>query len=197
MYSLQTSVVIRNKCFHITNNGDFRMVLDCFKALGDEEMSEDLRVLACLLIFYNEFNSYQDLMDHQEYLGDLVSEMYKFFNCGQDKSPGATTERPLIDWEGDENIICAAINNVANMEIRAVPELHWWTFLGYYMSVGESVLSTVVSIRNKIVKHKKLEKWEQEFKRDNPDYFVWKSSTVQDREVESLIRELWNQGGES
>lgn len=196
MYSLQTSVVIGDKEFHITNDGDFRMVLDCFSALGDEEMSEDYRVLASLLIFYNEFNSVDDIMKYENDLEQLIKEMYKFFNCGQDKSPGAEMNRVLIDWDKDSQIICSAINHVANTEIRASKYLHWWTFMGYYISVGESVLSTVVGIRNKIVTHKKLEKWEKDYKKDNPEYFVWKSTTVQDRDTENLIRELWNQGGD-
>lgn len=192
MYELPTSVCVDDKEFHIRNNGDFRMVLDCFNALGDEELGEDYRVLASLIIFYNELNSLDDCMEYSDYLEELTNKMYWFFNCGQKESPGAQTSKILIDWDGDSQIICAAVNNVANVEIRALPYLHWWTFMGYYLSVGESVLATVVSIRNKIVTHKKLEKWEKEFKRDNPEYFIWRSSSVDDREAEKLIKELWN-----
>ncbi len=197
MYQLQKSVIIDNLQFNIRNDGDFRMVLDCFKALTDETMGEDLRVLASLLIFYNELDCYADLYKYNEEIArKLVEEMYRFFNCGQDKSPGVRTDHNLIDWEKDEQIVCASINAVANQEVRALPYVHWWTFMGYYMGVGESVLSTIVSIRDKIVRHKKLEKWEQEFKRNNPEYFNWKSTSVKDREVENLVRELWNQGGD-
>lgn len=192
MYELPTSVCVNDKKFHIRNNGDFRMVLDCFNALGDEELGEDYRVLASLIIFYNELNSLDDCMKYSDYLEELTTKMYWFFNCGQKESPGAQTSKILIDWDGDSQIICAAVNNVANVEIRALPYLHWWTFMGYYLSIGESVLATVVSIRNKIVTHKKLEKWEKEFKRDNPEYFIWRSSSVDDREAEKLIKELWN-----
>ena len=52
-------------------------------------------------------------------------------------------------------------------------------------------------MRDKIVRHKKREKWEQDFKRNNPEYFNWKSIPVKDREMENLIREIWNQGGET
>lgn len=196
MYSLQTTVNVAGREFHITNNGDFRMVLDCFSALRDEEMSEDCRVLASLLIFYNEFDSLADLIPYQDNLQDLVKEMYKFFNCGQDEAPGAKTERPLVDWEKDSQMICSAVNNVANTEVRALQYCHWWTFMGYFMAIGDSTMSRVIGIRNKIVKHKKLEKDEQEFKRDNPQYFIWKSTTTADRETETLLRELWNKGGE-
>ena len=86
MYSLQTSVDINGHKYNITDNGDFRMVLDCFSALGDEKLSEDYRVLASLLIFYNELNSFDDLAKHQDDLEELVKGMFKFFNCGQDPS---------------------------------------------------------------------------------------------------------------
>lgn len=196
MYQLPTTVKVKDREFHIRNNGDFRMVLDCFSALQDEELSEDHRVLASLLIFYNEFGSLEDIEINREYTEELVKEMFRFINAGQDQSPGADTGSQLIDWEGDSQMVCSAINNVAKTEIRALEYLHWWTFLGYYLSVGESVLSTVVGIRDKLCKHKKLEKWEQEFKKNNPKYFVWKKSSVQDREAENIIRELWNKGGD-
>lgn len=121
-----------------------------------------------------------------------AKEMYRFFNCGQDEAPGAVTSDPVIDWDADSNIICAAVNNVAHEEVRAIPYLHWWTFMGHYMSVGESVLSTVVSIRSKIQKHKPLEKWEQAFRKDNPQYFIHKSTTVSQQQANDLLTELWN-----
>jgi hypothetical protein len=170
------------------------MVLDCFKALQDEELSEDYRVLASLLIFYNEFNDLEDLKEYEPYLTTLVKEMFKFINGGEEQSPGADSGVSLIDWEQDSQIVCAAVNNVAKQEIRAVEHLHWWTFLGYYMSIGESVMSTVVSIRSKIAHHKKLEKWEKEFKQSNPKYFVWRQ-TAKEQDLNNLVREIWNNGG--
>ena len=208
MYELPTTITVKDRQFNITNAGDFRMVLDCFSALQDEEMSEDYRVLACLLIFYNEFideenhqrveiDSLEVLEDIRDYLPDLTKEMFKFMNCGQNESPGANQGVALVDWEQDSMMICSAINKVVNQEIRALPYLHWWTFLGYYLAIDDkSVLATVVSIRDKIARHKKLEKWETEFRRNNPNYFVWRQSTVQDREAENFIREMWNKGGD-
>lgn len=193
MYSLQTTVTVEDKTFHITNQGDFRMVLDCFNALNDNELSEDYRVLACLLIFYEEFNSISDISDATDYLKQLIEQMYDFFNCGT-KTMQGTVNYKLIDWDKDSQMICSAVNNVAKQEIRAIPYLHWWTFMGYYMSIGDSLMSTVVSIRSKIKKGKKLEKWEQEFKKDNPDYFVWDSVSTRDKDANILIQDLWGKG---
>ena len=195
MYGLPITVTVKDREFHIRNRGDYRMVLDCFSALQDEELSEDERVLASLLIFYNEFDGLEDIQKYEEYIPELAQEMFEFINTGQEKSPGADAGGSVIDWEGDSQMICAAVNNVAKTEIRTVEYCHWWTFLGYYMSVGESVMSTVVGIRSKIIHGKKLEKWEKDFKRNNPGYFTWRRSSVEEREIENLVRELWNKGG--
>ena len=66
--------------------------------------------------------------------------------------------------------------------------------LFYFMSVAQSVLSTVVSIRYKISRGKKLEKWEQDFKKENPQYF---KTTVSKEEQEWLdyIKAMWDKGG--
>ena len=194
MYRLPTKVIVDGLEFNIRERGDFRMVLDCFKALQDEELSEDYRVLASLLIFYNELNDYDDLRQYEPQVQKLVEEMYRFINGGEANSPGAERDVTLVDWEQDAQIVCAAVNNVAKQEIRSVEYLHWWTFLGYYMSIGQSVLSTVVSIRDKIAHHKKLEKWEKDFKKDNPKYFVWRQ-TAKEQDLNNLVRDIWNKGG--
>jgi hypothetical protein len=194
MYSLPTKVTVDDLEFNIRERGDFRMVLDCFKALQDEELSEDYRVLASLLIFYNELNDYDDLSEYEPYINDLVKEMYRFINGGEENSPGAERDVSLVDWEQDSTLVCAAINNVAKQEIRSIEYLHWWTFLGYYMSIGQSVLSTVVSIRDKIAHHKKLDDWEKDFKKNNPKYFVWRQ-TAKEQDLNALVRDIWNKGG--
>ena len=194
MYKLPTKVTVNDPEFNIRERGDFRMVLDCFKALQDEELSEDYRVLASLLIFYNELNDFEDLREYEPHINELTKEMFRFINGGEDNSPGAERDVTLVDWEQDSQLVCAAINNVSHQEIRALEYLHWWTFLGYYMSVGQSVLSTVVSIRDKIAHHKKLEKWEKDFKKDNPKYFVWRQ-TAQEQDLNNLVRDIWNKGG--
>ena len=66
-------------------------------------------------------------------------------------------------------MIVADVNKVAGTEIRALPFLHWWTFVSYFNAIGEGQLSTLVSIREKLRKGKKLEKREQEYYRKNKD----------------------------
>lgn len=193
-YTLPSSIFINGQEFSIRERGDFRMVLDCFEALNDLELTKQMRVLTALLIFYEDFNSFEDIQKHSNDVEELVEKMMLFFNLDQ-KDSGKSVNYKLIDWQQDAPMICSAINKVAGKEIRAEEYIHWWTFLGYYMAIGESALSTVVGIRNKIVKGKKLEKHEQEFRRENPQYFVWNSKSIEEQELDKLALEMWDAGG--
>lgn len=64
-------------------------------------------------------------------------------------------------------MIVADVNKVAGQEIRALPFVHWWTFMSWFHAIGEGQLSTVVSLRDKLRRGKKLEQWEKDFYRDN------------------------------
>ncbi len=71
----------------------------------------------------------------------------EFIDCGI-KNDGKPRPR-IMDWEQDAPIIIPAVNKVNNAEVRATDYMHWWTFFGLYMEIGESTFSTVVSIRDK------------------------------------------------
>ena len=194
MYSLQTSVSIDQASFKITNKGDFRMVLDCFKALNDRELNQTERIYAALIIFYEDINSLSDITSYADILEQLVNEMTKFFNGGEeDRSTNKKTYR-LIDWDKDSNLICSAVNNVAKQEVRALEYLHWWTFLGYYMAIGESSLATIVGIRAKIAKNEKLENYEKKFRTENPEYFDMDYRSMEQQEADEYFKGLWGEG---
>ena len=73
----------------------------------------------------------------------------------------------IMDWEQDAPIIVTAVNSVLGGEVRSPRQTHWWTFLGAYMEIGESLFSQVLNIRSKKKKGEKLEKWEQKFYAEN------------------------------
>ena len=189
-YELPVSVNVGGKEYSITNRGDFRMILDCFSALNDKEVPKSLRVADSLIIFYEDINSDEDIQrvfgDHAE---EAVKQMFSFFNCYQLEG-GTKVNHKLIDWEQDAQLVCAAVNTVAQTEIRSEPYLHWFTFLGYYMSVGDSVLATVVALRDKRARGKKLEKHEREFINDHPEYFFTTEEIEEQQEIDEILQEL-------
>jgi len=191
MYEIPTSITVNGKQFNIRNRGDYRVVLDCFNALCDTELTKQERIISTLIIFFEDCNSVQDIRIFDD-LETTIKEMYKFFNCGQTTLQGQHSDYRLLDWKTDEHLICSAINNVSHTEIRFEPYIHWWTFMGYYMAIGECPLSTIVNLRSKIVKGKKLEKYEKEFIQNNSQYFSGDYRSLETIEADKEIRQLWN-----
>ena len=138
-------------------NTDYRDILEIIGYLNDPDRPEYLRWQIAVVLFYEG----EILPEHQraamEYLASFIS-------CGETDTKSGPQ---LMDWEQDAKAIIADVNKVAGMEIRALPYLHWWTFLSYFQAVGEGQLSTVVSIRDKLRRGKKLEQWEKEYYREN------------------------------
>lgn len=192
MYELQTSININGASFGIRNNGDFRMVLDCFKALNDDELSPLEKTYSCLIMFYEDLNSIEDVESYANIAEELQLEMFKFFNCGEENSQGNTNGKRLVDWEKDSNLIISAINNVAHTEVRSLQYLHWWTFMGYYMSIGECLFGTVVSLRKKLAEGTKIEKHEKKFIQDNPEYFNIDTRSNEQKAMDDYVRSLWS-----
>lgn len=192
MFELPTTITVNGKEYPIRNKGDFRMVFDCFEALNDDGLDTSYRGVTALFIFLDGFNDIPDMLKEfdDRALVDAIKQMYIWFNCGQEDTVGVKSHKGVVDWEQDQQLIAGAVNAVAKMEIRATPYLHWWTFMSYYYNIGEGAFSTIVSIRSKIKEGKKLEKYEQDFKRDNPQYFTTKRTAVE-REFDEELRRMW------
>lgn len=160
---------------------DFRAVLDILNACADPELDESEKTEVMLTIMFPNFKDIP-----VSHYSEAIARACEFIDCGQ-KPEGKNYPR-LIDWEQDAKLIIPAINNAAKCEVRALPELHWWTFFGYYMSIGESLLSTVIRIRKKKASGKKLDKWEEEFLRDNRSIVDLKpKETAEERAVKDNI----------
>lgn len=160
-YELPTVIEISGTERPIRNRGDWRVMLDVMDALNDPDMIDRERIAAALYIFY-ENGIPADIR--------AAMEGMMWFLSGGDRPAEAKKDLPpLMDWEQDFPIIIAPINRVLGRDVRAEAYMHWWTFLSAYMEIGESTFSTVLSIRQKQAKGKKLEKWESDFLREHSD----------------------------
>lgn len=190
MYELPVTVEVNGKEYAIRDRADYRTMLSTMALLEDVELSEQERLVSALIVFYDDLSEPEDI--YYEFGDDVdapIYEMFGFLSCAYDDTMRANSKVKLVDWVQDEKLIVPAINNVAKTEIRALPYLHWWTFLGYYMSIGESLFSTVIGIRDKIAKNQKLEKHEERFRRENPQYFRWKDEEL---ESKNWLESVWN-----
>ena len=167
---------------------DYRAVLDLFTALADPELTdEDEQMTAYMqsrIIMEIMFPDCDNIpMEHWQEALNKVSEFIDMGISDDCKKP------KTMDWEQDAPILIPAINKVLNCEIRAQKYIHWWTFLGAYMEIGESLFSNVIHIRQKKAKGKKLEKWEQDFYKENQSLIDFKQKDQRSEEEKDSLRD--------
>ena len=135
---------------------DYRNVLQIVIAMNDEKLTDRDKAYICLRRLYKDISRIQR-DDYQE----AYEKASEFISCGMSGDRGAPN---IVSWEKDQPLIFPEINKVAGCEVRALPYMHWWTFLGYFQAVDrEGLWGSVLTIRQKRAKGKKLEKYEKEF----------------------------------
>lgn len=166
---------------------DFRAILDIFSAINDVELNDQERAEVVLGIFYCDTES---ITDYKE----ALKQCFSFINMGQEET-GQKQPR-LVDWESDFPLIVSPINRVLGYEIRSIPYdyenntggVHWYTFLSAYYEIGgDCTFAQVVGIRDKLNRHKKLDKSEQDFYRRHRDMIDIKTKYTE--EEDTLVKE--------
>lgn len=169
---------------------DYRAVLDLLTALNDPELTdEDEQMTAYMqsqVILQIMFPQFDDIPT--EHWQEALNKASEFIDMGivDDRKKPKT-----MDWEQDAPILIPAINKVLNCEIRAQKYMHWWTFLGAYMEIGESLFSNIVNIRQKKAKGKKLEKWELDFYKENKSLIDFRQNNQRSDEERERLREYF------
>jgi hypothetical protein len=170
---------------------DYRTALLIFEAWNSTKLIENeyfqektMTMLKCL---YTDFEE----IPHEDYQ-EAANQAVWFLDGGNNHDDNSNHQqaKKVMDWEQDEHIIFSAINKVAGCETRALEYMHWWTFLGYFNEIGEGLLATVINIRSKKNKGKKLEKLEQDFYRENKSMIDLKKRLTAEEQAE---KDYWNE----
>ena len=166
---------------------DYRAVLDLLTALSDPDLTDDdpqmtayMQSRVILEIMFPDCDNIPT-----EHIQEALEKDAEIIDMGisDDRKKPKT-----MDWEQDAPILIPAINKVLNCEIRAQKYMHWWTFLGAYMEIGESLFSNVIHIRQKKAKGKKLEKWELDFYKENQSLIDFKQKSQRSEEEKDALR---------
>ena len=161
---------------------DFRDVINILAAFNDPDLKDSEKTLIMLS------NLYVDDWTEFEDINEAIKQAVWFIDWGKEYSEKQNGPR-IMDWEQDYNLIISAVNNrAAVIDIRELPFVHWWTFLGYFSDRGECQFSSVTEIRDKINKGTKLEKWEKEILRENRDQIILKNNGA-----DKFEDELWGE----
>ena len=145
-------------------NTDFRASLSILTAFGDPDLTNEDKVRVMLVILFGDEN----LAKIDDYTEACKKALW-FLNCGKDENGDAeeSSLSPTMDWEQDELLIFSGIATTIGRDVRMDPACHYWAFMSYFLGMGECAFTVIRSIRRKMARHQKLEKWEQEFYREN------------------------------
>lgn len=157
---------------------DFRDILNILTAFEDRELKDNEKQYICLFILFKDFETMPPAM-YEEALRAALEFIDHGANDGERKSAPRT-----MDWTQDAPILFPAINRIAGYETRSAKYIHWWTFVGYFMEINEGVASTVLSLRGKKARGKKLEKWEREFWQQNKEICVLRERETSEDKAE-------------
>lgn len=157
LWSLPDTAEVSGKEYSICT--DYRDILQIIDVLDDINEDNTTKAIVAMSLFYDDFDSIP--VDKYD---DAVAAMLGFISAGEPDGGGGPK---LIDWGQDAGIIVSEVNKVAGCETRAMPHLHWWTFVGYFRAIGEGQLSYIVGIRDKIARGKALEEHERRFYHQN------------------------------
>ena len=159
--ALPTTLEVNGKAYRI--DADFRNVLEIFVAFNDPDLEDKEKAYICLQRLYTDFESMPT-----EDVQAAYEQAAKFLSCNTQDTGKRENRAQLVNWVKDEPLIFPAINKAAGMEIRTLPFVHWWTFMGWFQSIDrDAVWGTVLTIRQKKSKGKKLESYEKEFEKEN------------------------------
>ena len=161
IWDLPIAVEINGKSHPIRNKCDYRVVLDVICALNDNDLTDEEKLKCALFIFYENISAIDNLEK-------AIKEMFRIINGGEDQEQNQEQKPQLMDWEHDFSQLAPPISRVLGYDVRTPNKYtHWYSFLGGYMEIGECTFSTIVSIRSKKAKGRKLEKWEEEYLREH------------------------------
>ncbi len=173
-FSLPETVSVEGKEYSVRT--DFRVILEILVMLSDPDLSDADKTEALLRMFYVERP------------GNAAAAVEACLSFISSRKPSSGSPKGLLDWERDFPLIAAPVNRVLGTECRALPYLHWHSFLAAYMEIGPDCLfARVLRVREKLRTGKKLEKHEREFLKRNRDLVVL-PARLSARE-ESLLKE--------
>ena len=177
MYELPKSLEVGGEYWDIRT--DFRDILNVIAAMNDPDLEDAEKAFVTLYVIYEDFEEMP-----KELYNEAFQKANDFIGRGGKKGNNRTK---LIDFEQDEHLLMGAVNRVAGCEVREKEYLHWWTFMGYFMEIGECTYSTVLNIRSKRAKGKTLEKWEREYYENNKE-IVNIQERLSTEEIEAMRR---------
>ncbi len=126
---------------HIYNiNTNYRVALNCLKAINDNEINDMERAIAIITLLLGKN------VDENDY-PICLEKCSKYLRCGRDDN--INNDEIDMDYFEDDSYIKTSIRQCFQINLNEVEYLHWWEFNELIEGLTEdTVLSRIREIRN-------------------------------------------------
>ena len=156
---------------------------EIMQAFEDDSLSNDEKILIMLDILYEEDEFGEDT------ILEAVDKAIWFLSQGNTQP--VKEEKPLSRLDKDEQLIFAAVNEVAHTDIRTDDNMHYWTYLSYMQAISShSLFASIVRIREKRNKGLKLEPEEKKFYKEHKEMIDLQDPTEEDKAFVDFINSI-------
>lgn len=161
----------------------FKPCLAIMQAFEDQKLTNDEKILIMLDILYAEDEFGEDT------ILEAIDKAIWFLSHGNTQP--VKEEKPLSRLDKDEQLIFAAVNEVAHTDIRTDDNMHYWTYLSYMQAISShSLFASIVRIREKRNKGLKLEPEEKKFYKEHKEMIDLEEPTKEDQEFMDFINSI-------
>ena len=156
---------------------------EIMQAFEDDSLSNDEKILIMLDILYEEDEFGEDT------ILEAVDKAIWFLSQGNTQP--VKEEKPLSRLDKDEQLIFAAVNEVAHTDIRTDDNMHYWTYLSYMQAISShSLFASIVRIREKRNKGLNLEPEEKKFYKEHKEMIDLQDPTEEDKAFVDFINSI-------
>lgn len=150
---------------------DYRVALDCFLAINDNELNDYNKAMELLETLYCE------KIEPAGWKEAIENALWYLDGGEGQRGKNWRSTQPLVSWEQDFTLIASAISAKLGTDIRGI-EMHWWTFLAHYYNIGDCMFAQIVRIRDMRANGKKLDKSDREFEKRNKELIEIKKPLI-------------------
>ena len=163
-------------------NTSYRVALDCFKAINDEEISDIERPIALIGLLFGEDTKIKDTET-------AMRIIKQYLQCGKVDEENETGIEDL-DFEYDKKLIMASFLTDYKIDLETT-DIHWWKYCDLISGLKDDcILNKVRDIRNSDVSDIKDTKTRNKMLRQKEKVAIPKKHTKQEqKEIDEF--EAW------
>jgi hypothetical protein len=172
---------------------DFRESIKFELLMQDRNLSEDVKIMQALQLYYYDPNKITDIKK-------AIDDILWFYKCGKEMQENnsinyeeSTQEKTkqIYSYEFDDEYIFSAFLEQYGIDLNEIEYMHWWKFKALFNSLNENTqFVKVMSYRNMNIAKIKDKEMKAHYKKMQELYKLPDMRTEEEKESD-FANELW------